>query len=138
MSYCTQADLLAVYRNSQQELIQLTDTNNLGVINTVVLNQAIARADAEINSYLLAYLPLTDTPANLVYLACDITRYYLYMDQMVPRVEALYKQAISYLTAVATNKIPLAPSVVGIPDQTSIANVAYLTVDPDMFGKDNY
>ena len=138
MSYCTQADLLRVYKDSQRELVQLTDTNHLGVINTEVLNQAIARADAEINSYLLAYLPLTDIPANLVYLACDITRYYLYMDQMIDRVETLYKAAISYLNLVATNKIPLAPSVVGIPDQTSLASVAYITVDADQFGKVGY
>jgi len=138
VSYCTLADLLTTYKDSQREFIQLTDTDNLGVINTEVLNQAIARADAEINSYLLAYLPLTEVPANLVYLACDITRYYLYMDQMIDRVETLYKAAVSYLNLVATNKIPLTLSVVGIPVQTSLASVAYIAVDADQFGKDAY
>ena len=138
MSYCTQADLIKVYRNSQQELIQLTDTNNTGVIDTTVLNQAIARVDAEINGYLMAYLPLADVPANLVYLACDMVRYYLYGDQMIPQVETLYKSAVQYLKDVAAEKIPLAPTITGVIEQPVYDSVDYVVGLPDTFGKEGY
>jgi len=138
MSYCTQADLVAASRNSEQELIQLTDTDNTGAINTLVLGQAIARADAEINSYLLAYLPLAEIPANLVYLACDIVRYHLYADQMLDTVKARYEQAISYLKLVAANKIPIAPSVAGVIDLPVTNRVDFIVLAPDTFGKEGY
>ena len=136
MSYCTIDDLIAQKRDGEAELIQLTDTDNSGTINYVVVDQAIARADAEINSYLLAYLPLTVTPANLVYLACDIARYYLYGDQMIPRIDALYTLAIAYLKGVAGGKIPLAPSVALTVDAPTEALVEFSS-SPSAFGRDN-
>lgn len=133
MSYCTVDDLIAQKRDGEAELIQLTDTDNSGAINYLVIDQAIARTDAEINSYLLAYLPLATVPANLVYLACDITRYYLHGDRLNERIDALYKQAIDYLKLVAAGKISLAPSVSLAVDIPTDASVEF-TSAPPIFG----
>ncbi|MEI8210229.1 MAG: DUF1320 domain-containing protein [Methylococcales bacterium] len=138
MSYCTQADLLEVFQDSQQELIQLTDTNNTGAINTAVLNQKIARVDAEINRYLMAYLPLAAVPADLVYLACDMVRYYLYGDQMIPHVETRYNAAVQYLKDVRDEKYPLSPTVTGVIEQPVYDSVDYVIGLPDTFGKEGY
>jgi phage gp36-like protein len=122
MSYCTAQDLTD--RFGEQELIQLTDRTNTSTIDTAVLNQAISDATAEINGYLLAYLPLATLPANLVRLACDIARYYLYDDLVSVQVEKRYSQAIDYLKLVAAGKIPLASDALG-----SAAPAATETVD---------
>lgn len=136
MNYCTADDLITQKRDGEAELIQLTDTDNSGAINYALVDQAIARADAEINSYLLAYLPLTVIPANLVYLACDIARYYLYGDRMAPRIEVLYTQAIAYLKLVAGGKIPLAPSIALATDNPTDGSVEFISAPP-VFGRDN-
>jgi phage gp36-like protein len=136
MSYCTVDDLIAQKRDGEAELIQLTDTDNSGAINYLVIDQAIVRANAEINKYLLAYLPLTSISADLVYLACDITRYYLYGDRVSARIEALYKQAIDYLKLVAAGKIPFAPSTSLTVDASTYTSVEFTSIPP-VFGSNN-
>jgi phage gp36-like protein len=134
MPYATQANLID--RFSHAELIQLTDRpdradpENAGTIDSSVLNQAIADADAEINSYLTAYpLPLAVVPANLLRIACDITRYYLYDDQMPDLVLKHYKDAIDWLKLVAAGKIKLPPDVLGNVPVTASDDVDFQTQD---------
>lgn len=107
MSYCTQSDLSA--RFGDTELIQLTDRTNSGAINTTVLNQALADADAEIDSYLVARysLPLDSIPQNLTRLACDITRYRLYENAATDTVQKRYDQAIRYLVQIGNGTLAL-------------------------------
>lgn len=112
MTYCNAQHLID--RFGEPELIQLTDRDNTGSIDGAVLDQAIADADAEINAYLTSYpLPLTTVPANLVRIASDIARYYLYEDQMTETVRQRYENALQYLQAVAAGKIPLPPDAFG-------------------------
>lgn len=119
MPYATQQNLID--RFGEPELIQLTDRAQTGAIDAAVLDQAIADADAEINSYLTAYsLPLLVVPANLVRVACDIARYYLYDDQMVESVKQRYDNAIAWLKLVAAGKIVLPADATGeLPEPTS-------------------
>jgi phage gp36-like protein len=135
MSYCTQQQLID-RPNGEQELIQLTDTGNQGVINATVLNQAIAAADAEIDSYLTAFLPLASIPPRLIYVAMDITLYYLYQTRMLEPVEKRYTAAIRYLDAVRQGKDSLGPGVAAgseiAPGETG---VEYLDV-ASVFGGD--
>ncbi len=135
MSYCTVDDLIKSKRNGEAELIQLTDTDNLGSIDYSVLDPVIARAEAEINSYLTAYLPLASIPANLVYIACDITRYHLYGDMVTDRIKTLYEQALAYLKLVAAGKIPLGPDVTGTIATSTNDSVEFVSVTP-IFGGD--
>jgi phage gp36-like protein len=125
MPYCTQQNL--VDRFGQPELIQLTNKADAAAttINATVLNAAIADADAEIDGYLVAYVPLAIIPANLVRIACDIARYYLYDDLVTDQVRARYKDGVAYLMKVAEGKISIGPDVGGDIDLTADAGVAH-------------
>ena len=127
MTYCTQDDLINTHWDGEQQLIQLTDTLGSGTVNLAVLNAIIARADAEINGYLAAYLPFSDIPANLVYLACDICWYHLYSTQKNEKIDARYQLATDYLRQVALGKITLAPSVTGAVEAPSTDTVAFVS-----------
>lgn len=107
MTYATQADLETRFK--QQELIELTDEANLGVINAAAVSVALADADAEINGYLAGRhtLPLTQTSPELVRLACDIARYRLYDTKATEQVKARYDDAIKKLRDVSSGKASL-------------------------------
>jgi len=134
--YCTQQNLID--RFGQLEIIQLTDrsTPPAGTINATVLNQAIGDADAEINSYLTGYtLPLAVIPANLVRIACDITRYYLYEDRVIEQVQTRYNDAIKYLVQVAKGVIKLGPDTAGTVAEVA-SDSAQFSSSPSVFGRD--
>jgi len=129
MAYCTLQNLKD--RFDESELMQLTDESNVGEIDAVVANRAIADADAEINSYLVAYtLPLANVPGNFELMACDLVRFYLYKNQIPDVVDTRYKKAIRYLEKVAEGKIKLEPDSAGTaPAATdSLAFISLLPV----------
>lgn len=105
--YCQAADLVA--RFSEEEMIQLTDHDNQGFINTTVLGQALSDAAAEINGYLQGRyrLPLANPPMVLKRIACDIARYYLYDDKPIEQVRTRYEDAVKFLMAVAKGQVSL-------------------------------
>ena len=131
MSYCTQQQLID-RPYGEQELIQLTDTQHQGVINVTVLNQALAATDAEIDSYLTAFLPLATIPPRLVFIAIDITLYYLYQGRMLEQVEKRYNAAIRYLDQVRQGKDSLGPGMTAgseiAPSETGVEYVAVTSV----------
>jgi phage gp36-like protein len=122
MAYCTQQNL--VDRFGEPELIQLTDRTNAGVVDTTVLGQAIADADAEIDSYLRARypLPLLSVPAGLTRVACDIARYEMYDVAAPELVEKRFEQAIQFLKDIATGRAVLPDSAVNaaVEPQTGV------------------
>ncbi len=107
--YCTQADILTRFNNT--EIIGLTDTTETGVVDVVVLQQAIDDAAAEIDSYLIGRyaLPFLNPPADLVHKACDLTRFNLYMNRGLSdkdsQVERNYERIIRFLEQVAKGTI---------------------------------
>jgi phage gp36-like protein len=104
--YCTKQNLID--RFDEEELIQLTDNANLGAIDDDVINAAITDAEAEINSYLTAYLlPLAIIPFNFTRIASDLARYYLYEDAPTDTVIKRYDDAIRYLLLIAKGTILL-------------------------------
>lgn len=114
MTYATQQNLTD--RFGEDELIQLTDRDNLGAINATVVNRALADADATINGYLAARytLPLSNpVPEMLERLACDIARYALFEDQVTEIVEKRYKDAIALLRDVSAGRAELGISDTG-------------------------
>lgn len=134
MPYITQQNLID--RFGAAEIIQLTDRpdradpQNAGSIDVSVLNQAIADADAEINSYLTAYpLPLAVVPANLLRIACDVTRYYLYEDQMIEQVQKRYENALAWLKLVAAGKVALPPDALGNVPTPATDDVDYVAAE---------
>lgn len=107
MTYAMRTDMTA--RFAEEELIQLTDRDRLGQIDTAVLDRALADADAEINGYLsVRYtLPLAPAPTVLVRLAADLARYYLYDDHAPEQIKQRYDDAVKFLRAVATGTAQL-------------------------------
>ena len=108
MTYATQADM--VERFGHEELAQRTDRFEGLTIDEVVLGRALADADAEIDGYLATRytLPLASTPAVLVRLACDITRYQLFGDKVPDSVRQRYEDAVGVLKRLAAGSVQLA------------------------------
>ena len=118
MEYCSKQDLID--RFDEDELIRLTDRDNLGVINDVVLSQAITDASAEMDLYLSRFqLSLDDLPSALKSFACDITRYRLYDDQASEQVTKRYDGAMKSLLAISQGKISIGKNDSGTPVQSA-------------------
>jgi phage gp36-like protein len=105
MAYCTQSDLLSMI--PLQELADLTadsgDTPDSGVVD-----EAIHRADAEIDAYLgMRYtLPLSSRPDQVKGLSIDMALYHLYSRRsVVPTVRRQkYEAAVAFLKLVAAGE----------------------------------
>jgi len=102
MPYATQQDLID--RFGADELIQLTDDDNAGVINTDRVTQVLGDASTRIDGYLASRytLPLTTVPPALTQYACDIARYILAKDTPTDTMSARYDEAIKFLGRVAS------------------------------------
>jgi len=116
MAYCTQSDILE--QIDEDRLIQLTDDNDAGVIDTDVVDRAIADADAEIDAYCGTRYdtPFSPTPAMIRKISVDIGIYNLFVRRRgVPEDrQKRYDNAIKFLTNVSKGLISLgadAPSV---------------------------
>jgi phage gp36-like protein len=78
MVYAQPSDMIARYPN--RDLVQLTNEDpTQTIVDQTVLQQALGDASAEIDGYLESRftLPLTDPPAVLARLTCDIAMYRL-------------------------------------------------------------
>jgi len=111
MSYSTSADMAARYPN--RDLVQLTNEDPTQVIvNTAPIEQALADASAEIDGYLESRftLPLTDPPAVLNRVACDIAMYRLQSLRPIHDMgdaRKRYDDAVVLLMRVARGEVTL-------------------------------
>jgi phage gp36-like protein len=107
MSYCTEANLITQY--GIDELIQLTDRTDSGLVDSAVVSAALDAADAEIDSYLAVRytLPLATVPAVVVQLAGVIARYRLHDDREIPVVRKNYEDAVDSLKRLAKGSMVL-------------------------------
>ncbi|SRR5579875_1272667 len=111
MGYATPDDMIARYPN--RDLVQLTNEDPTATtVNIAPLQQALDDAAAEIDGYLEGRfaLPLTDPPAVLNRLACDIAMYRL---QSLRPLHDLadarkrYEDAIAFLLEAAKGAVTL-------------------------------
>jgi phage gp36-like protein len=108
MAYCTQSDLITMI--PQKELAELTadsgDTPDSGVVD-----EAISRADAEIDAYLgrRYTLPLSPLPDQVKGLSIDLALYHLYSRRSVAPTVRLqnYAAAVAFLKLVAAGEAVL-------------------------------
>jgi phage gp36-like protein len=119
---------------SQEELAELTsDSGDLP--DALMVEKAIAQADAEIDSYLGSRfrVPLTPTPPRLRALSVDMAIYHLYSRRsVVPAVRRdKYEAALAYLKAVAAGKLGLG----GAGDAGGVGEVAELGSQPRLFSR---
>src|SRR4030042_498238 len=105
MAYCTQEDLLKMV--PEEEVAQLT-TDSGEVPDPAVVSEALAKAEAEIDSYLAVryVLPLSATPARVKNLAVDLAIYHLYARRsMMPEIRKdNYKNGVAFLKDVAAGR----------------------------------
>ena len=92
------------------DLIQLTDDDNMGTLNTVILNQVIENASGIVDQYCAnlygEQLPFFPVPQSVASLALTITCYMLYERRETPHEEnkfgSRYNQAIKMLELINT------------------------------------
>ena len=97
---------------SEDLLIQLTDDNGIGSINTDVTDMALEAADVEIDGYLGGRyaLPLATVPGIVTKQAVDITIYNLYSRRPggpADHIQKRYDNAVRFLDRVARGDISL-------------------------------
>lgn len=108
MAYSTLAGLTASF--GIEELLQLSDRDNIGAIDEAVVNKAIASADAEIDGYLSAggyAVPLAPVQPLVVDLAEALVRYRLYKDHPTEVVNTRAKEARQILRKLALGEMSL-------------------------------
>jgi phage gp36-like protein len=108
MSYAQVSDMQARYPN--RDLVQLTQEDpTQQAINTTFLSTFLSDASDEIDAYLEARfaLPLTDPPAILTRLCCEIAMYHLNALRPIHDLadaKDKYEKAIAFLTEVSDGK----------------------------------
>jgi phage gp36-like protein len=111
MSYAQVTDMEARY--PARDLIQLTNEDPTQItINTFFLSTFLSDASDEIDAYLEARfaLPLTDPPAILTRLCCEIAMYHLNALRPIHDLQDAkdrYEKAIAFLKEVRDGKVTL-------------------------------
>lgn len=127
MSYCAKADILE--QLDEDTVIQLTDDNDLGVMDNDVITRAIADSDAEIDGYCGTRheLPFSPVPVMIRKLSVDLAIYNLYARRRgVPEDrQKRYENAIRFLRDVSLGRVSLgadapAPDADGGPQATTV------------------
>jgi phage gp36-like protein len=114
MAYSLLADIKKLI--PEETLIQLTDDEGAGIVNQVRLDEAIAHADEEINSYLgLRYnIPFASPiPGIVKKMSVDITIYNLYSRKLetIPSTRGdRYKNAIRMLEGISKGTVSIGES----------------------------
>lgn len=127
MPYAVQADMVA--RFGQAQILLLADRDNDQVIDTAVVESAIADADAVVDLHVrrLYAVPLAPVPAEIARIVCDMARRYLYGDatEVPDSVLAADKAARDLLKLIADGKVQLDAA----PAAASLDAAAALEVD---------
>lgn len=120
MTYAVLQDL--VDRFGSEELAQRSDRDGGLVIDTGVVDRALADADAEIDGYLAARyaLPLASVPGLLQSTACHLARYHLLGDAASDEARKRYDDAVRLLKGLASGAIVLPGAAALAPADGSI------------------
>jgi len=109
MAYCTEDDIKK--QLPENKLIELTDDDGDGVVDTGVVDKAIADADAEIDTYLSGRytVPLSPAPAIVNKVSVDISIWNLFSRRQVADEVAKerYRAAVDLLKLIAKGDVSL-------------------------------
>jgi phage gp36-like protein len=110
MAYSTIDDIKKLL--PEEELILLTDDEALGSVNAARVSEAIAQADAEIDSYCAVRytVPVSPLPELLKKLSVDIAVYALYSRtvQSMPEIRAeRYRASVKQLEGISKGTLTL-------------------------------
>lgn len=136
MAYCTQEDLLKLV--PELELAQITAESG-DAPDAAVVSEAIAKAEAEIDSYLAVryQLPLAAVPARVKSLAVDLSLYHLYSRRSVaPEVRRQrYEDAVAFLKLVGAGKAEIVGAA-GMELPGDVQDVTEITSAARVFDRD--
>lgn len=136
MAYCTQDDLLKLV--PELELAQITAESG-DAPDAAVVSEAIAKAEAEIDSYLAVryQLPLAAVPARVKSLAVDLSLYHLYSRRSVaPEVRRQrYEDAVAFLKLVGAGKAEIVGAA-GMELPGDVQDVTEITSAARVFDRD--
>lgn len=106
-AYATQQDMID--RFGTDEVRQLSDRSGSGSIDGTVVDQALADASDQIDSYIGGRytLPLNHVPPVLTRVCVDIARYQLYDIAAPEQIAERYKANLQWLTQVAKGTVRL-------------------------------
>ena len=137
MAYCTQTDIEQT-RIPTATLVDLTDDVGLGVVDTGVVDAAIAEAGELIDAHLRPRytLPLAAVPPVLRGIAADIAAYVLYgrrQDTLETpeRVAAAYRDAVRRLTDIRDGRLDI-----GLEETAEAEAAPEIVSQPALFGRD--
>jgi len=138
MAYCTIEDIKKLL--PETDLVQLTDDEGAGTINPQRLEEAVAQADADIDSYLSGKyaVPLTPVPAVVKKLSADIAVYNLYSRRLeqIPETRAeRYRNAVRMLEGIARGTISVGAATAPQPAADAGGPEATRTADERTFTK---
>jgi phage gp36-like protein len=139
MPYSTLDDMKKLI--PEDALIQLTDDEGLGTVNQTRVDEAIAQADAEIDSYCGGRysVPFSTVPEIIKKLSVDIAIYNLYSRrvEVIPELRAeRYRNAIRQLEGISKGLISLGidPAPSASQDRRAETNKA---TDENVFSRDS-
>ena len=134
MLYCSEQDLID--RFGEDELIDLTDRINLGVINQQVLIQAITDASDQMSVYLSRFeFTAENLPKVLKPIACDITRYRLYDESITENVQKRYDAGMKFLMSVNKGEITIGTTTDG--SKITSVDLAEIKSSGSVFSREN-
>ncbi len=124
MPYCTQSDITDIGL-TKKELIQLTDDDNIGEVNSGRVTAAILKADTEIDGYCRTRytVPFVPIPDEIKFLSVDIATYWLFRrrQQVTSSILDKYTKALSKLKRISEGDYTL-DGVTLQTDSTGIAS----------------
>lgn len=120
MAYSTIDDILGEI--SEDTLIQLTDDNNLGAVDTVVVGKCLDRASAQVDGYCSSLYNVPFTPATTFVKALDldIAIYNLFSrrENVPENRKDRYNNAVKALSKIGNGEIQLGAPKDTAPAQT--------------------
>lgn len=136
MAYCTQDDLLKLI--PERELAELT-TEAGETPDAEVVEENIAKADAEIDAYLAVryQVPLAATPARVKALSADLALYHLYTRRSVmPEVRRQkYEDAVKFLKDVGAGRAEIIGAD-GVEAPGDAQEVTEISSSPRVFSRE--
>ncbi len=113
----------------EKALIQLTDDDRTGAVNSDIVDECIAGAEDEVDGYLsgLYLVPITGTVPGLVSEACVVLacrRLYLRRGGVPTSFAEQVKDTMSFLTKIAEGKIKL-----DIPGSDVVGSISFQAND---------
>jgi phage gp36-like protein len=123
MAYAAQSDLVPL-RLTMPELIQLTDDNHTGQVNTAVVNTALEEASGTVDSYCRKrYVTPLQADDDVKRLTVDLTLWALFSRRrgvkVSETVQQRYDAAMAFLKDISNGKASLDQPVGDLPQQST-------------------